>query len=113
MVKVAWTERTTMFEERWVEIPDSDIEQLLEDNPDYDKEDIENWLERNMYDYDVQYGDTNYDDDGESINIEVDVDDELDGIIEYFKENYKKEEEEEEEEETYNPFIGTLGYDED
>ena len=108
MVKVEWKERTTVYEERWVEIPDSDIEQLLNDNPDYDKDDIEAWLERNKYDYDVQYGDTNYDDDSESVDIEVDVDNELDDIIEDFKENYKKEEEE-----TDNTFIGTLGYDED
>lgn len=107
MVKVEWRERTTAYMERWVEVPDRDIEKLLKDNPDYDKDDIETWLERNMYIYDVQYGDTDYDDDSESIDIEVDVDNELDDIIEDFKENYKKEEEE-----TDNTFIGTLGCDE-
>ena len=111
MVKVTWTERTPVYEKRWVDIPDSDIEQLLKDNPDYDKEDIENWLERNRCNYDIQYGDTEYDYDcSESIDIEVDVENELDGLIEDFKENNK---EEEEEEETDNTFIGTLGYDED
>lgn len=107
MVKVTWTERMSAYEKRWVDIPDSDIEQLLKDNPDYDKYDIEDWLERNRNDYDVQYGDTDYDDDNESLDIEVDVDNELDGLIEDFKENHKDEEE------TDNPFIGTLGYDED
>ena len=110
MVKVKWAERMTAYEERWVDIPDSDIEQLLKDNPDYDKDDIKDWLERNRYDYDVQYGYTDYDDDSESIDIEVDADNELDGLIEDFKENHKDEEEEEE---TDNTFIGTLGYDED
>lgn len=109
MVKVTWTEQMTAHEERWVDIPDSDIEQLLKDNPDYDKDDIKDWLERNRYDYDIQYGDIDYDDDSESVYIEADTDNELDGIIEDFKENYKDEEEEE----TDNTFIGTLGYDED
>ena len=107
MVKVTWTEQMTAYEERWVDIPDSDIEQLLKDNPDYDKDDIEKWLELNRYDYDVQYGDINYYDDNESIDIEVDADNELDDIIEDFKENHKDEEEND------NTFIGTLGYDED
>lgn len=107
MVKVEWKERTTAYEERWVEVPDSDIEQLLEDNPDYDEKDVADWLEHHRYDYDVQYGDTDYDDDSESIDIEVDVGNELEGIIENFKENHKDEEE------TDNTFIGTLGYDED
>ena len=111
MVKVTWKERMTSYEERWVDIPDSDIEQLLKANPDYDKDDIKDWLERNRYDYDIQYGDTDYDDDSESIYIEADADNELDDIIEDFKENHKDEEEEEEE--TDNTFIGTLGYDED
>lgn len=111
MVKVTWTEQTAVYEERWVDVPDSDIEQLLKDNPDYDKDDIKDWLERNMYDYDIHYGDTDYDDaNSESIRIEADADNELDDIIEDFKENYKDEEEEEE---TDNTFIGTLGYDED
>ena len=110
MVKVTWTEQMTAYEERWVDIPDSDIEQLLKDNPDYDKDDIKDWLERNRYDYDVRYGCTDYDDDySESIDIEVDVGNALDGLIEDFKENH----EEENEEETDNTFIGTLGYDED
>ena len=108
MVKVTWTERMTAYEERWVDIPDSDIEQLLKDNPDYDKDDIEDWLERNRYNYELQYGDIDYDDDNESLDTEVDADNELDGLIEDFKENNK-----EEEEETDNTFIGTLGYDED
>lgn len=107
MVKVTWKELTTVYEERWIDVPDSDIKQLLKDNPDYDEDDVKAWLERNMYDYDVQHGDTYYDDDSESIDIEVDVDNELDGIIENFKENHKDEEE------TNNTFIGTMGYDED
>ena len=106
MVKVQWKEQMTAHEERWVDIPDSDIVQLLKDNPDYDKDDIKDWLERNRYDYDIQYGDTDYDDDSKSIYIEADADNELDDIIEDFKENHK-------EEETDNTFIGTLGYDED
>ena len=110
MVKVTWKERTTVYEERWVDIPDSDIEQLLKDNPDYDKDDIKDWLERKRYDYDTQYGDIDYDDDSESVYIVADADNELDDIIEDFKENHKDEEEEEE---TDNTFIGTLGYDED
>ena len=109
MVKVTWTEQMTAHEERWVDIPDSDIEQLLKDNPDYDKDDIKDWLERNRYDYDIHHGDTDYDDDSESIRIEADADNELDDIIEDFKENHKDDKEEE----TDNPFIGTLGYDED
>lgn len=108
MVKVEWKERMTVYEDRWVEVPDSDIEQLLKDNPDYDKEDIEDWLERNRNYYDVQYGDTDYDDDNESLDIKTDVDNDLDAIIEDFQENYKQEEEE-----TDNTLIGTLGYDED
>lgn len=111
MVKVTWTERTAMYEERWIDVPDSDIEQLLEENPDYDEDDVKNWIKRNRWNYDVQYGDTDYDDDGESIDIEVDADNELDGIIEDFKEKHKDDEEDEEE--TDNTFIGTLGYDED
>ena len=109
MVKVQWKEQITAYEERWVEVPDSDIEQLLKDNPDYDKDDIEDWIKDNMYDYDIQYGDTDYDDDNESLDIKVDVDNELDGLIEDFKENHKDDKEEE----TDNTFIGTLGYDED
>ena len=108
MVKVIWTEQMTAHEERWADIPDSDIVQLLKDNPDYDKDDIKDWLERNRYDYDIHHGDTDYDDDSVSMDIKVDVDNELDGLIEDFKENHKDEEEE-----TNNTFIGTLGYDED
>ena len=38
MVKVTWTERMTVYKERWIDVPDSDIEQLLKDNPDYDED---------------------------------------------------------------------------
>lgn len=114
MVNVTWTERMYAYELRWVDIPNSDIEQLLRENPDYDEDDVRNWIRDNMWDYEYQYGDVDYGDDSETMDMTIDEDGELDSIIENFVENHKElYKDEEDEEETDNTLIGVLGYDED